>query len=64
MMSSRRYPFGKATATGAARDRKVGIKDVSREAGVAISTVSHVLNGTAPISDDVRARVLDAARRL
>lgn len=43
---------------------KVGIKDVSREAGVAISTVSHVLNGTAPISPAVRARVLDVARRL
>lgn len=64
MMSSRRYPFGRKAATEAARDRKVGIKDVSREADVAISTVSHVLNGTAPISDDVRARVLDAARRL
>ncbi|WP_196257782.1 LacI family DNA-binding transcriptional regulator [Pelagibacterium limicola] len=44
--------------------RKVGIKDVSREAEVAISTVSHVLNGTAPISAEVRARVLDAARRI
>ncbi|MCT7378202.1 LacI family DNA-binding transcriptional regulator [Chelativorans salis] len=44
--------------------KKVGIKDISREAGVAISTVSHVLNGTAPISAEVRARVVDAARRL
>ncbi len=64
MKSSRRYPFGKRPAVGAARDKKVGIKDVSREAEVAISTVSHVLNGTAPISPDVRTRVLDAARRL
>jgi LacI family purine nucleotide synthesis repressor len=64
MKSSRRYPFGKKSAVGAARDTRVGIKDVSREAGVAISTVSHVLNGTAPISSDVRGRVLDAARRL
>ncbi|MFD1747519.1 LacI family DNA-binding transcriptional regulator [Rhizobium helianthi] len=45
-------------------DRKIGIKDVSREAGVALSTVSHVLNGTAPISTEVRNRVLEAARRL
>ncbi|MGE6740319.1 LacI family DNA-binding transcriptional regulator [Allorhizobium pseudoryzae] len=45
-------------------DRKVGIKDVSREAGVALSTVSHVLNGTAPISQEVRVRVLEVARRL
>ncbi len=43
---------------------KVGMKDVSERAGVAISTVSHVLNGTAPISDAVRARVLQAAREL
>ncbi|MDQ0419527.1 DNA-binding LacI/PurR family transcriptional regulator [Peteryoungia aggregata LMG 23059] len=43
---------------------KVGIKDVSREAGVALSTVSHVLNGTASISPEVRSRVLEAARRL
>ncbi|GGF45484.1 LacI family transcriptional regulator [Youhaiella tibetensis] len=41
--------------------RKVGIKDVADRAEVAVSTVSHVLNGTAPISPEVRARVLDAA---
>ncbi len=45
-------------------ERKIGIKDVSREAGVALSTVSHVLNGTAPISQEVRVRVLEAARKL
>ena len=33
-------------------------------AGVAVSTVSHVLNGTASISADVRERVLEAARGL
>jgi DNA-binding LacI/PurR family transcriptional regulator len=43
---------------------KVGMKEVSERAGVAISTVSHVLNGTASISDDVRVRVLTAAREL
>lgn len=44
--------------------RRVGLKDISREAEVAISTVSHVLNGTAPISVEVRGKVLDAAKRL
>jgi DNA-binding LacI/PurR family transcriptional regulator len=44
--------------------QRVGLKDISREADVAISTVSHVLNGTAPISVEVRAKVLDAAKRL
>lgn len=44
--------------------KKIGIKEVSIEAGVAISTVSHALNGTASISPEVRSRVIDAARRL
>jgi LacI family purine nucleotide synthesis repressor len=44
--------------------RQVGLKDISREADVSISTVSHVLNGTAPISVEVRGKVLDAAKRL
>lgn len=47
-----------------AGNRKVGIKDVARRAQVANSTVSHVLNGTASISPEVRARVLDAAAEL
>ncbi|UJW87825.1 LacI family DNA-binding transcriptional regulator [Devosia sp. SL43] len=44
--------------------RKVGIKDVAGAADVAVSTVSHVLNGTAPISAEVRDRVLNAANAL
>lgn len=40
------------------------IRDVARRAGVSISTVSHVLNGTASISAPVRQLVLDAARDL
>jgi LacI family purine nucleotide synthesis repressor len=44
--------------------RKVGIKDIAEAADVAVSTVSHVLNGTAPISADVRERVLNAANTL
>jgi DNA-binding LacI/PurR family transcriptional regulator len=43
---------------------KVGLKDVAKGAGVAVSTVSHVLNGTAPISEEVRERVLAVARQL
>ncbi|PYI66409.1 LacI family transcriptional regulator [Arthrobacter livingstonensis] len=34
--------------------------DVAREAGVSISTVSHVLNETRAVSPDTRQRVLDA----
>lgn len=44
--------------------RKVGIKDIAEAADVAVSTVSHVLNGTAPISAEVRDRVLNAANSL
>ncbi|MBB4120621.1 LacI family DNA-binding transcriptional regulator [Martelella radicis] len=47
-----------------AKGGKVGMREVSERAGVAISTVSHVLNGTAPISDEVRERVLSAAREI
>lgn len=43
---------------------RAGIKDIAVEADVAVSTVSHVLNGTAPISAEVRARVLSAAKSL
>lgn len=44
--------------------QKIGIKDVAAKAGVVVSTVSHVLNGTASISAEVRERVLEAAREL
>ena len=38
------------------------IKDVARRAGVAISTASAVINGSAPVSGDVIARVEEAIR--
>jgi DNA-binding LacI/PurR family transcriptional regulator len=43
---------------------KLGLKDVALDAGVSLSTASHVLNGTAPISIEVRERVLNSAQRL
>lgn len=39
------------------------IKDVAREAGVSTATVSHVINNTRFVSDEVRARVQDAIER-
>jgi DNA-binding LacI/PurR family transcriptional regulator len=36
------------------------IKDVAREAGVSTATVSHVINKTRFVSEEVRARVLEA----
>ena len=39
-------------------------RDVARLAGVSTSTVSHVLNGTRVVSDELRTRVTDAAHEL
>lgn len=42
----------------------VTLRDVAQEAGVSLSTASLVLNGKGQISQDVRERVIDAARKL
>src|SRR4051812_9981621 len=39
------------------------IKDVAREAGVSTATVSHVINSTRFVSEEVRARVLAAVEK-
>lgn len=44
--------------------RKVTIKDVAREAGVSIATVSRVINSIGFVSDEVKERVFTAAREL
>jgi DNA-binding LacI/PurR family transcriptional regulator len=41
----------------------MSIKDVAREAGVSTATVSHVINNTRHVSEEVRARVLEAIKR-
>ncbi|MBD3243987.1 MAG: substrate-binding domain-containing protein [Chitinivibrionales bacterium] len=40
------------------------IKDVARRAGVAISTVSHVINNTKYVSDELKTKVQEAIREL
>ncbi|MDY5139652.1 LacI family DNA-binding transcriptional regulator, partial [Actinotignum timonense] len=42
----------------------VGMKDVASRAGVSITTVSHVLNGTRRVAESTRMRVLEAAAEL
>lgn len=42
----------------------VTIKDVANEAGVSTATVSHVINKTRYVSEDVTARVLNAIEKL
>lgn len=46
------------------RGNSVTIREVARRAGVSIATVSYVLNESAPISEETRARVLAAADEL
>ncbi len=43
---------------------KPRMADVARQAGVSVATVSRVINGTAPVSDDMTRRVWAAAGQL
>jgi len=47
-----------------ARDHRVSIKDVAREADVSVTTVSHALNDKGRLNPDTRQRVRDVAERL
>lgn len=44
--------------------QKPTLQDIAAIAGVSVSTVSHVMNGTAKISGSTKARVIDAANSL
>lgn len=44
--------------------RKVTIKDVAREAGVSISTVSNALNDVDVLNPETKSHILDVAKRL
>ncbi len=43
---------------------QVGITDVAAQAGVSVTTVSHVLSGRRPVAETTRARVLEVIDRL
>src|SRR3954470_1265251 len=43
---------------------RVSIRDVAREAGVSVTTVSHALNGKGRLNPETRERVRDVADRL
>jgi len=44
--------------------KRVVMRDVAEAAGVSITTVSHVVNGTRGVSDELRVRVLKVAQEL
>ncbi len=44
--------------------RRVSIRDVAREAGVSVTTVSHALNGKGRLNPETRRRVLEVAEQL
>lgn len=44
--------------------RRATMSDVAKRANVSISTVSHVLNGTAPISEEAAGKVIAAVKEL
>lgn len=48
----------------APRDDMTTIREVSRRAKVSVSTVSRVVNGTTPVAEDTRRRVLEAIEEL
>lgn len=43
---------------------KASIRDVAREAGVSITTVSRALNGYSDVSAETKKRIEEAAERL
>lgn len=53
-----------AKPSGKKPTRRPTIKDVAKQAGVSLSTVSYVLNDSGPVAADRRARVLEAVRAL
>jgi LacI family transcriptional regulator len=63
---ARRYQTGPLDSQNVLRDHcaVATIRDVAREAGVSISTVSHALSGNRPVSPEVRRRVASVARQL
>ncbi|KUK22421.1 MAG: Transcriptional regulator, LacI family, partial [Thermotoga petrophila] len=44
--------------------KKVTIKDIAREAGVSPSTVSRVINKSAPVRKELEEKVLEVIRKM
>ena len=46
------------------KNKRITIKDVAREAGVSIATVSRTLNGEADFPESTQKRIWDTAHKL
>ena len=57
-------PRQSAKESGSGSRGSVGVRQVAREAGVSIATVSRALNTPERVTEPIRERVLDAAQRL
>ncbi|MFH9861349.1 LacI family DNA-binding transcriptional regulator [Streptomyces sp. NPDC017202] len=53
------HPLAAEKGPGRDRVRRIGIKDVAREAGVSLGTVSNVLNRPEIVAESTRSRVLE-----
>ena len=40
------------------------LKEIAEKANVSVATVSHVINGTRPVSDTLRKRVFSSPKRI
>ncbi|HZB33839.1 MAG TPA: LacI family DNA-binding transcriptional regulator [Streptosporangiaceae bacterium] len=56
--------MGEADDRGEPSRRRVGLKEVAREAGVSVKTVSNVVNGYVHVTPETRSRVERAIREL
>lgn len=54
----------KSNSSAATLSESVGIREIARESGVSIATVSRVLQGNARVSGDLKAKVEEVVRRL
>lgn len=64
LLSDRRESSAAADAEDTMTTRRVGMIEVARQAGVSVATVSHVVNGSRPVSPETALKVTQAMAEL